>query len=398
MNCEAYIVTSNARKLSFFPDNFDKAPLQKAFGRGSIGDNEVGVHRVGDLVYYIYLRRLEDVSDTFVGIALAINSVMVDDVVGLHAFCQKIMRSMACQYNVAYFVKSKAEYRESPYSANYEGAVHRLRTAFCSKFDGKEVALGTRHYSGTSEKKRLHIPQDRGVIHLDTDQGQYSDALMRQYVQQGDTVIISSAVTDEEEIARLNTKVAALVSADLEKRSIIEKQTLKINSLETQLKYLRDQQTNTKNDTSENQPPPSNKNKVSKMFFSSVLSGGLLLFFAYFFSFPYWYSQHFAYTDSYGNFIEIAPSWVQFKVFISALAFGMLLGWQKLRHQVIYEGGLLGFWIGCILWGIWYFIVGAYHYDTLTIMNLVSFLCCLIGIVGGIKIHKNWTSKKAMLN
>ena len=332
MNCEAYIVTAKGQKfhfgqkLSFFPDNFDTSPLQKAFGGGEIKDNELGIQRVGDMVYYMYLRELEDVEDTKAGIAVALNSVMVDDVVALHAFFQKIMRSMVCQYNVASFDKSTAEHSESRYQANYDAAINRLRTAFCAKFDGKEVPLGPQHYAGTSERTNLHIKEDRTVMQMNVDQGPYANAIMRRNVQQGDTVIISSAVPDEQHIAQLETKVASLTAKKLEQKQ-------QINALKTQLSNLLEHQPIIKTSRQSNQPQ--NSTKQIKIALRIIKFGGIMFGFILGLFFiglsAGWYIKF----DMYHIFRGGLP-WFQFEVFLLALILGVLIGWQKLCNEVFF--------------------------------------------------------------
>lgn len=208
MNCETYIVTSQSRKLSFFPDNFDTAPLRESLKQGNVEDNELAVLRCGDMVYYVYLRRLLDCPNEFVGVAVGMNSIIVCDIAALHQFFQKIMRSMAAQYNIATYKKKAGTYCASNYTQYPDAAVGRLRTAFNSRFCEKGIALGPRRLSGTPGKDNLRITAEHKVVRFSTDENKYAELSMRQSVEQGNLVIVSSDITDEQEIAQLNAKIA----------------------------------------------------------------------------------------------------------------------------------------------------------------------------------------------
>lgn len=380
MNCETYIVTSQAGKLSFFPDNFDTAPLRESLKQGNVQDNELAVLRRGDMVYYVYLRRLLDSPNEFVGVAVGLNSIVVTDVAALHQFFQKIMRSMAAQYNVATYKKEAGTYCTCKYTPYPEAAVERLRTAFNSRFADSGIALGPRHFSGTPGTDNLRVQADRKVVRFFTNENKYAQFTISQTVEQGNLVVISSDITDEQEIARLNAQIAAQKEIIVDLRNQNENYQSANQVLTCKVETLQNQLRETQGQTKPAKEKAGSKSSWIGSFFHCLLVACGIPLTAFYY--PIAHRVYFIWLELGFTVLTVSA--------LLALVLGIFCGWQKLYHPVIFAAWIIAYVFGCLF--LLAFLCVPFGGDIIVSvyeksMMLLAFALSVIGIIIGHKLH-----------
>lgn len=221
MNCEAYIVESDRLETKFFPANVDTSRIREMC-MAVTEDDTLVIRRFGSVIYYMYLRRLTDTPDKFVGLCVALNSVVIDNLLELYRFFNRRMRTLACNFNLAIYDKVSGTYHKCLKEPKLERARDELQTAFNAKFHAEETAPGAIDYTRHPHHEAVTIQANGEVSHFTTKESQHVTATVRQRIESGHTLIVTNELTDEQEIARLNKELERYKSICNQKQKTID--------------------------------------------------------------------------------------------------------------------------------------------------------------------------------
>lgn len=241
MNCEAYIVRSGRHGTRLFPANVEENRIHDICAC-ACEDDTLLIRRHKEMVYYMYLRKLSDSQDTFAGIGVALNSLVIDDVERLHKFFRQEMRKIADGYGLATYDNSTGTYHESDKEAREEEARDRLMTTFNSRFQRTGQTPGALDYSARGERDSLKVCPDGETIRFSAALPPLREYPVRRSIEAGNTLIVTNEISDEKEIARLRREIKQL--------------KLQINQNRVELNRLKNENEKLKDKAKENKANP----------------------------------------------------------------------------------------------------------------------------------------------
>lgn len=160
MNLSFYLFGDLSNGYTQYPNDYAKSIFQK-FRQNSQATTQVAIHRDGDLIYYGYIRKLED--SNFIGLCTVINGKMITQIDQLFGIYEGIIESMVRNGYLIHF-NDKGEI-VSKVSQLYENKeeIDLISTSLQSSFDRLESStrpLPAVSYANSKDSAKSYSVQD----------------------------------------------------------------------------------------------------------------------------------------------------------------------------------------------------------------------------------------------
>lgn len=232
MNCEGYILWSDTNsKCNYFLQNTDKSIFTDIWTKYT-DDNILVIKRVDSMIYYIYMRTLSDKPHARIGLAVGLNMTIVTDIAALHHFFNKTMRSIAHSYGIAQYNKTMGVYSRSNAKQDLVGARKHLCHRFNNFFNEKGALTNAISHIKHRPEDFLTINKDKSVTRFVTRESPAAGQSVFSAIEEGNVVIVSSEISDEQELAIATRKVFYLEQKNNELTTKNEQLQTKITTLE----------------------------------------------------------------------------------------------------------------------------------------------------------------------
>ena len=100
INCSVYVFGRFADSYSQYPDDYTRSIFEQFYDKAS-ATSQITVHRNGELIYYGYIRKLDD-KQRYIGFCLLLNNVMLRDVAALFETFEAIVEQIVAQGNIVH--------------------------------------------------------------------------------------------------------------------------------------------------------------------------------------------------------------------------------------------------------------------------------------------------------
>lgn len=100
MNASVYLFGEFNSGYSQYPDDYASSIFQK-FSSNAKATTQVAIHRDGNLVYYAYIRKLQQ--DKYIGLCVVLNSLVLNRIDGLFSFFESTIASLVTKGNLIHF-------------------------------------------------------------------------------------------------------------------------------------------------------------------------------------------------------------------------------------------------------------------------------------------------------
>src|SRR5574344_1349353 len=91
MNISIYLFGDLNNGYTQYPDDYTKIIFKKLY-QNSQATTQIAIHREGDLVYYGYIRKLDD--NNFIGLCTVVNGKIITEIAPLFVIYEKIVETM----------------------------------------------------------------------------------------------------------------------------------------------------------------------------------------------------------------------------------------------------------------------------------------------------------------
>lgn len=100
MNISFYLFGDLSSGYTQYPNDHTKSIFEKFF-QNSQATTQVAIHRDGDLVYYGYIRKLED--NNYIGLCTVVNGKIITQIVPLFTIFERVIENMVRNGYLIYF-------------------------------------------------------------------------------------------------------------------------------------------------------------------------------------------------------------------------------------------------------------------------------------------------------